>query len=253
VPGKARYRSVEAFAALFVLQASLQLTSHSHTLPPSVRTTQQLKIARSTIAQLTQQTFRLRKELDDLHTSSAAHYFDLEERLATHVARYDELSEQHHQLALKYDHILNIMVNMCEKLDVHAEKLVELDDWRGMQPQIMNFGYPSPMHTVDIVHETADILLGMREQGVEPMSTPSPPSTPSASAESAKECRLVLRLPLRPAVDKGETERADSVYGSSGEKGKMDVKLVSKKRVRKRKSVDDGPTRIVKRAKKCHV
>jgi hypothetical protein len=243
----------EIFRSLSHSKKVLILTSHSHTLLPAVRSTQQLKIAFSTIAQLTQQTIRLRKELDDLHTSSAAYYFDLEDRLITHVARYGDLSEQHHQLVLKHDHILNIMVNMCEQLDEHAERLMDFDDWTRMQPQIMNLRYPSPAPTVDIVNEAANTPLGMREQGVEPLSPLSPPGTPVLSTESAKKCRLVLRLPLRSAVDEAGKKRRDLGYGSSSEKGKMGVKPMSKERVRRRQSTEDGAPRVVKRAKKCRV
>jgi hypothetical protein len=218
-------------------------STNSHSLlPRSVRSQQQLKIALSAISQLTHQTLHLRKELDELHTSSVAHYFDLEERFTAHVTRYNELPENHAQLSRKHDHLLAIAMNLCEELGVHAERLVELDFWKMAEQD----------KYVD-THVQSEMQIGL----------PSPPSTPVASTGAAKKCRLVLRLPSRPAVDEGdagEWECVDSAYESEPEERK-DGKHEADLRKRKRKSVgiaDERKTslndasRVIKRAKKCH-
>jgi hypothetical protein len=125
---------------------------------------------------------------------------------------------------------------------VHAERLVELDFWKMAEQD----------KYVD-THVQSEMQIGL----------PSPPSTPVASTGAAKKCRLVLRLPLRPAVDEGdarEGECVNSAYGSEPEERK-DGKHEANLRKRKRKSVGivderktslDDASRVSKRAKKCH-
>jgi hypothetical protein len=213
-------------------------STNSHTLlPHSVRSQQQLKIALTTIEQLTHQTLHLQKDLDALHTSSAANYFDLEERFTAHVARYSELAENQQELSRKHDHLLAIEMNVCEELGVHAARLVELDSWKLAQQKM---GADKPEMQIPL---------------------PSPPSTPVASTSAAKKCRLVLRLPPRPDVDEGDVDKegfVDSAYGSGSEErshGGRDGKRGRKRKImdvpgERKTSLDDG-SRVGKRAKKC--
>jgi hypothetical protein len=78
------------------------------------------KTTLATVRELMGQNLRVRTELDDMHTSFAEQYFDLEERFITYVAKHSVLSETHDQLTLKHDYLLNIMTNLCQELGVHA-------------------------------------------------------------------------------------------------------------------------------------